>query len=134
MDSLIGASASDNPMIDRSAPLGPSAHWLPPAHPAAGSSGKPSTRWLHCSRFLSAPSAFMICWARELVVDRTVLLYTPLLRERVGEWLGPVHIFADQNELWSTAKQIVGREQRRPEVRIFSAGGLTYCPGVGTDR
>ena len=35
-------------------------------------------------------------WARELVVDRTVLVYAPPLHERIGGRLGPVRVFADQ--------------------------------------
>ena len=41
----------------------------------------------------------MIRWARELVVDRTVLVYAPPLRERIGPRLGPVRLFGDLDEL-----------------------------------
>ena len=42
------------------------------------------------------PAAFMIRWARELVVDRTVLVFAPPLHARIGPRLGPVRLFADQ--------------------------------------
>ena len=43
-----------------------------------------------------SPAAFMLRWARELVVDRTVLVYSPPLHARIGPRLGPVRLFADQ--------------------------------------
>ena len=45
----------------------------------------------------------MIRWARELVVDRTVLVYAPPLYDRIGPRLGPVRLFADQACLWRAA-------------------------------
>jgi hypothetical protein len=84
---------------------------------------------------LSAPSAFMACWARELVADRTVLLYSPSLHHRFGTWLGPVRIFSDQAALWAAAKSALGRAPNQSvRVRIFPTGGLTYCSGVGTTK
>src|SRR5262249_36898542 len=41
-------------------------------------------------------STFMIRWGRELVADRTVLVYSPPLGERIGPRLGPIQLFADQ--------------------------------------
>ena len=76
-----------------------------------------------------SPSAFMIRWARELVVDRTVLVYSPPLHARIGARLGPVRIFAEQGSLWKAALDSVSRERRHsPTVRIFPQGGLTYAP------
>jgi hypothetical protein len=79
---------------------------------------------------LHAPSEFLIRWARELVVDRTVLIYAPPLYERIGGRLGPVRVFADQASLWHAAagalKGIDG-----PAARVFPQGGLTYCPERG---
>ncbi len=80
---------------------------------------------------LGSSSAFMLHWARELVVDRTVLVYAPPLFERLGPRLGPVRIFGDQASLW----QAQGR-RRCPQggriaarsARIFPHGGLTYAP------
>ena len=42
----------------------------------------------------------MIRWARELVVDRTVLVYAPPLYDRIGPRLGPIRLFDDQARLW----------------------------------
>ena len=82
-------------------------------------------------RLLSAvgsPSAFMLRWARELVVDRTVLVYAPPLYDRIGGRLGPVRIFGDQAELWRVARRSLESDNRAPSVRVFPHGGLTYAP------
>lgn len=76
---------------------------------------------------LGSPSAFMLRWARELVVDRTVLVYAPPLHERVGSRLGPVRLFGDQRQLWNAAIAALGGDAA-PRVRIFPQGGLTYVP------
>jgi hypothetical protein len=84
---------------------------------------------------VGSPAAFMIRWARELVVDRTVLVYAPPLRELVGPRLGPVELFGDQGELWDAASNALEREAGRSpahadplRIRIFPHGGLTYVP------
>jgi hypothetical protein len=83
-------------------------------------------------RALSAtgsPGAFMLRWARELVVDRTVLVFSPPLHARIGSRLGPVRLFAEQPALWQAALEAL--EQSRPltpGIRIFPQGGLTYVP------
>ena len=59
-----------------------------------------------------SPSAFMLRWVRELVVDRTVLVFSPPLHDRLGPRLGPVCIFADQSELWAHAAQSGGEGTR----------------------
>jgi lactate racemase len=74
-----------------------------------------------------SPSAFLLRWARELVVDRTVLVYAPPLRERIGTRLGPIRIFADQAALWQAAADALGHPSA-PQIRIFPQGGLTYAP------
>lgn len=76
---------------------------------------------------LESPSRFMIRWARELVVDRTVLVYSPPLRERLGPRLGPIGLFADQGELWEAANSALEGVDT-PLARVFPQGGLTYCP------
>lgn len=74
-------------------------------------------------------AAFMLRWARELVVDRTVMVYAPPLYERIGGRLGPVRIFADQESLWKAVRRALPRDRRdAPGVRIFPRGGLTYVP------
>jgi hypothetical protein len=74
-------------------------------------------------------SAFMLRWARELVVDRTVLIYSPPLHSVVGSRLGPVRVFAKQAALWQAAIDSLRRDSQDPlRVRIFPHGGLTYVP------
>lgn len=75
-----------------------------------------------------SPAAFMLRWARELVVDRTVLVYAPPLHDRIGGRLGPVRLFADQDELWRAVQRSLGPANRQPSVRVFPRGGLTYAP------
>ncbi|WP_165071296.1 lactate racemase domain-containing protein [Paludisphaera rhizosphaerae] len=76
-------------------------------------------------------AAFMLRWARELVVDRTVMVYAPPLYERIGGRLGPVRIFADQDALWRAVHRALPKSRRdAPSVRIFPRGGLTYSTGV----
>ena len=76
---------------------------------------------------LQAPSEFLIRWARELVVDRTVLVYAPPLFEAVGPRLGPIRLFDDQDALWRAADSALSRI-KSPRCRLFPQGGLTYCP------
>jgi hypothetical protein len=65
----------------------------------------------------------MIRWARELVVDRDVLVYAPALHARIGPRLGPIQVFADQDALWRAAGS-----RGVSSVRVFPRGGLTYAP------
>jgi hypothetical protein len=101
----------------------------------------------HAAALAGSPAAFMIRWARELVVDRDVLVYAPPLREQVGPRLGPVRLFADLDSLLSVVRcpsSVVrssvahspsegrqrpgGRGQAPLRVRVFPQGGLTYVP------
>jgi hypothetical protein len=102
----------------------------------------------HTAALAGSPAAFMIRWARELIVDRTVLVYAPPLREQVGPRLGPVRLFADLNELrasvahsvrssgrwsvfsgqWQEPKRGRAHEDHPLRVRVFPQGGLTYVP------
>jgi hypothetical protein len=82
---------------------------------------------------VGSPASFMIRWARELVVDRTVLVYAPPLRERFGPHLGPVRLFADQQSLWRAAAGAFRPDRHEPvRVRVFPHGGLTYAPSAPT--
>ena len=70
---------------------------------------------------------------RELVVDRSVLVYAPPLRERVGSRLGPVQLFAELDPLWEVAGASIERNRVRQSgapvrIRVFPQGGLTYVP------
>jgi hypothetical protein len=84
-----------------------------------------------------SPAAFMLRWASELVVDRTVLVYAPPLYQRAGPRLGPVHLFGDQAALWRAAAAALGHHpctlsMGTPRVRVFPHGGLTYAHGSGS--
>ncbi len=83
------------------------------------------------------PASFMLRWACELVVDRTVLVYSPPLHERIGPRLGPIRIFADQEKLW----QIVTRALNRlggsvdpPRMQVYPVGGLSYVSAPDADQ
>ena len=124
---LVGVFWTDPAEIDRSFPLG--ALRAIAASGAVG--GFVASRGLRLAdRAVSAlklPSRFMVRWARELVVDRTVLVYAPALRDRLGPRLGPIRIFDDLPPLWRAAEKALGG--RAPaSVRVFPRGGLTYCP------
>jgi hypothetical protein len=90
-------------------------HILPAAHGIA--------------QLTNSPATFMLRWARELVVDRTVLVYAPPLHELIGPRLGPVRIFADQSMLWRAACAALNDQRQNNatlSVRVFPQGGLTY--------
>ena len=70
-----------------------------------------------------SPAAFMLRWARELVVDRTVLVYSPPLHARIGPRLGPVRLFADLPALWKVAiASLETRRQASPRIRDLPPG------------
>jgi lactate racemase len=80
-----------------------------------------------------SPAAFMLHWARELVVDRAVLVYAPPLRQRVGPRLGPVRLFAELDALWQAAGTAIKSNQTQRahapvRIRVFPHGGLSYAP------
>ncbi len=79
----------------------------------------------HAAAVAGSPAAFMIRWARELVVDRDVLVYAPPLRAQVGPRLGPVRLFDDLGALWEALAKGRGTSMH---ARIFPSGGLTYIP------
>jgi hypothetical protein len=126
---LVGLFCTDPTEIDRSFPRAASR-----LISAAGAPGGWAIRRMVplAERVMSAagsPSAFMLRWARELVVDRTVLVFSPPLHDRLGPRLGPVCIFADLSELWNHALGSLGKAQSNPpRVRVFPQGGLTYVP------
>jgi lactate racemase len=67
-----------------------------------------------------SPGVFMLRWARELVVDRTVLVYSPPLHDRIGPRLGPVRLFGNQSVLWGAAMEASGNAPGvTPRIRIF---------------
>jgi hypothetical protein len=125
---LVGLFWTDPDEIDRSMPR--TAMRLIAGSGAAG--GWAIRRLVPAAeRLLSSagsPSAFMLRWARELVVDRTVLVYAPPLYDRIGGRLGPVRLFDDQAALWLAARRSLPTEDHAPSVRVFPHGGLTYAP------
>jgi len=129
---LAGLFWTDPDEIDRSFPIGV----LRLIAATGGFGGWTIRRLLPIAQWIVAasgsPAAFMLHWARELVVDRTVLVYSPPLRERVGPRLGPVFVFADQTALWQAAAAALQHRGRTGatdplRIRVFPQGGLTYC-------
>jgi nickel-dependent lactate racemase len=150
---LVGLFWTDPAEIGRSFPVGALRRIA-----ATGALGAWAIRRLipaaqHAAALAGSPAAFMIRWARELVVDRTVLVYAPPLRERIGPRLGPVRLFSDLDELWDCLARCarssgqwsvvsgqwegLGRHAARGgqplRVRIFPQGGLTYVPRSAGD-
>jgi len=129
---LVGLFWTDPTEIDRSFPLGVLRHIAA----TGGWGGWTIRKLLPIAQRIAAasgsPAAFMLHWARELVVDRTVLVYAPPLYERVGPRLGPVCLFADQGALWQAASAALRHRDRTRaadplRIRVFPQGGLTYC-------
>jgi nickel-dependent lactate racemase len=149
---LVGLFWTDPAEIGRSFPVGALRRIA-----ATGALGAWGVRHLipaaqHAAALAGSPAAFMIRWARELVVDRNVLVYAPPLREQIGPRLGPVRLFADLDELWAQVARCalyssqwsvvssqwkdLGQDAARGEeqalrVRTFPQGGLTYVPREG---
>ena len=126
---LIGLFWTDSMEIDRSFPI--FALRLIAATGSIG--GWMIRRLLPVSQRIAAtrgsPAEFMLHWACELVVDRTVLVYSPPLRVRLGPRLGPIHLFADQASLWRAAAMALGRRHNlagHHRLCVFPQGGLTY--------
>jgi hypothetical protein len=134
---LVGFFWTEPEELDRSFPL-----WLLRTIAATGRCGAWGLRHGlalagRATAALGSPAAFMVRWACELVVDRTILVYSPPLCARVGPRLGPVRLFADQGPLWHAAGSALppplpGRngdgDGDGPAIRIFPQGGLTYAP------
>jgi lactate racemase len=126
---LVGLFWTDAEEVDRSFPMG-----LLHGIASMGQFGARAIVKLlpvaeHATSIFGNPSAFMLHWARELVVDRSVLVYAPPLFDRLGPWLGPVQLFADQTQLWNAVELALhrsGRNVTQPLVRVFPYGGLSY--------
>ncbi len=123
---LVGFFWTDPAEIDRSFPM--------PVMRFIAATGVPggwvARRGLAMADRLAAaagsPASFMVRWARELVVDRHVLVYAPALRDRIGPRLGPIRIFDEVAPLWEAVAESLGGPPA--SVRVFPRGGLTYCP------
>jgi lactate racemase len=92
----------------------------------------------NAARAVRSPTAFMLRWAYELVIDRSVLVYAPPLYERLGTRLGPVRLFGDQDCLWQAVTTNLRQtcQARGPaRIRVFPRGGLTYvAPNVASSQ
>jgi hypothetical protein len=124
---LIGLFWTDLEEIDRSFPRRPMRLIASTGAPGGWIIRKGAPLAERMMSAAGAPSAFMLRWARELVVDRSVLVYSPPLHARIGSWLGPVRIFAKQPPLWKAALELLPRHRGdSTSIRIFPQGGLTY--------
>lgn len=74
---------------------------------------------------LGSPKRFMIRWARELVIDRHVVVYSPEMKSLFGSRLGPVRIADRPEELWGIIARFAGE---LPGILAFPYGGITYAP------
>lgn len=72
-----------------------------------------------------SPKRFMMRWARELVLDRQVIVYSPEMKSTFGARLGPVRIVDRPEELWAMISRY-GRENST--LTTFPYGGLSYVP------
>jgi lactate racemase len=122
---LAGFFWTDPNEIDRSLPRSTLRAIAAAGAPGAWLLRKGLTTADRLAAITQSPAGFMIHWARELVVDRTVLVYAPPLYDRVGPRLGPVRLFNDQAALWRAARQALSNI-RSTNVCIFPQGGLTY--------
>jgi nickel-dependent lactate racemase len=126
---MVGLFWTDPAELERSFPLG-----LLRLIASSGNCGSAAIRGLlpfsaRLTKRLGSAAAFMLHWARELVVDRSVFVYAPPLYDRLGPRLGPVRLFADLDSVWEATVSTVRRRNRRADpvrVRIFPRGGLTY--------
>jgi len=123
---LIGLFWTDPEEIDRTMPMG-AMKSIAATGAAGGWIARKGLRTAdRITAMLGSKSQFMIRWARELVVDREVMVFAPPLRERLGPRLGPIRLYGDQAEMWRSAEGIL-RGIESPSARVFPRGGLTYC-------
>lgn len=129
---LVGLFWTNPDEIDRSFPI-----TLLRGIAATGAAGGWAIRRLlpvaeRAAKRAGSPAAFMLRWASELVIDRTVLVYAPPLYRRVGPRLGPVRLFGEQAALWQAAAAAIEKNARalpagELRLRVFPTGGLTYA-------
>jgi nickel-dependent lactate racemase len=121
---LAGVFWTDPAEIGRSFPFGP-AKWIA----RSGRAGAIATRiGLPLAEKIAAVTGsskrFMMRWARELVVDRKVIVYSPQMKELFGRRLGSVSIAGNPVEFWSLIANATGHA---PNATLFPYGGLTYA-------
>ena len=123
---LVGLFWTDPTEIDRSFPMGA----LNAIARSGAAGGWFIQRGLRMAdrvvSHLDLPSRFMLHWARELVAERSVLVYSPALKDRLGPRLGPVQLFSELPPLWKAAEAALKRPPTA--LRVFPEGGLSYVP------
>lgn len=75
--------------------------------------------------FSGSSKRFMMRWAKELVLERTVIVYSPEMAETFGRSLGPVKIVRNSEEFW---KEVQKAHSPIKKCTIFPYGGLSYAP------
>ncbi len=124
---LVGFFWTDPAEIDRSFPVAASRAIAATGRPGGWAARHGLRLADRLASAVGSPSAFLVHWARELVVDRTVLVYAPPLFDRLGPRLGPVLLFNDLTRVWQAAAAALSGVTP-PRVRVFPQGGLTYAP------
>jgi len=122
---LAGVFWTDPAELGRSFPLGPARMIA-----RSGKIGALATRFglplaEKVAAWRGSSKRFMMRWARELVLDRQVLVYSPEMQQLFGPRLGSVRLAGNTHEFWAIAQS-----HARPieNVRLFPWGGLTYVP------
>jgi lactate racemase len=67
---------------------------------------------------------FMMRWARELVLDRTVIVYSPEMARLLGSRLGSVTIAENPAIFWNA---VIKSSRHHEHATLFPYGGLTYA-------
>lgn len=122
---LAGVFWTDPAELGRSFPLGPAKLIA-----RSGRIGQVATRLglplaEKVASWRGSSKRFMMRWARELVLNRQVVVYSPEMKSLFGRRLGSVLIAGDNNEFWSIIKKHAGPN---PGTTLFPYGGLTYTP------
>ncbi|MBI1324600.1 DUF2088 domain-containing protein [bacterium] len=81
----------------------------------------------NAAALLGSPKRFMMRWARELVLDRHVVVYSPEMKSHFGSRLGPVRIVDRTEDLWRWISKSRGSGA---SVTTFPYGGLSYVPHI----
>lgn len=121
---LAGVFWTDPAELGRSFPIGP-AQWIA----RSGRVGAVATRLglpmaERVAALCGSSKRFMMRWARELVVDRNVIVYSPEMSDLFGRRLGSVLIAGNRDEFW---KLIANQAGDTPKTTVFPYGGLTYA-------
>jgi hypothetical protein len=80
---------------------------------------------------MGSSKRFMMRWARELVLDRYVIVYSPVMKSHFGARLGPVRIVDRPQDFWDLIARHCDTNAR---ITTFPYGGLTYAPVSRTSK